>query len=101
MKASAVLEGVAFRYISNDYVLDSRERSRARAYKLPRIRKVLTESEGRWLIRQLVPESVAATRMTELRGDQAGEGRPEHATRERSLGHTARPQIDVRRMSEK
>lgn len=51
----------------------------------------LLKSEGRWLVRQLVPKSVTATRMTELRGDQAGEGWPEHTTRKWSFGYAARP----------
>lgn len=55
----------------------------------------LTESEGRWLVRQLVPKSVASTGIAELRGDYTGEGWPEHATRKWPLRHAAGPQIDV------
>ncbi|KZC09891.1 hypothetical protein WN55_00537, partial [Dufourea novaeangliae] len=60
----------------------------------------LTVGEGRRLVRQLIPKSVAATRIAELRGNYTGEGWSEHATRKWPLGHTARPEIDVGRVSE-
>lgn len=61
---------------------------------------LLTESEGRWLVRQLIPKSVASTGITELRGDYTGEGWPEHATRKWSLRYTTGPEIDVSWMPE-
>lgn len=43
----------------------------------------------------LVPETIALPRLSELDGDDAGEGGPDQATLERPLAHTAREEIDV------
>lgn len=78
----------------------------SKIYKFPSVRYLgskeflLTESEGRWLVRQLIPKSVASTGITELRGDYTGEGWPEHATRKWSLRYTTGPEIDVSWMPE-
>lgn len=52
------------------------------------------------LVGQLVPESIAASNVTQLGSDYAGKGRSQHGAGQRFLGDATRPKIDVSGMSE-
>ena len=43
----------------------------------------------------LVPKAIAGSEVGELLADDAGEGRSDHGTRQWSLSHTSRPEINV------
>lgn len=63
--------------------------ARSRLYGTYAIGKDRTQSEGRWLIREFVPEPVTATRITELRRYYAGKRRPEHTAGQRPFRYAA------------
>lgn len=56
-------------------------------------------SEGVRKSSKFIPESVTTSGITELGGNDAGEGRTNHGTWKRSLRDTAGPQVNILRVN--